>query len=201
MSEDLRGYLAFASETAWQAGQLTLGYFQTGLRPDLKADNSPVTVADRLAEELIRRRIEEQYPGQAIVGEEYGAAESEGASHRWFIDPIDGTRSFVRGVPMYGVLIGLEIEGQVRVGVAYFPALGEMLAAAAGQGAWWNGRPARVSDIGRLQDGLLVHMPTRLPSPATAGGRIGSGCRRRPGSAPAGPTPMATCWWPPAGPR
>jgi histidinol-phosphatase len=160
MSEDLRGYLAFATETAWQAGQLTLGYFQTGLRPDLKADNSPVTVADRLAEELIRRRIEEQYPGQAIVGEEYGAAESEGASHRWFIDPIDGTRSFVRGVPMYGVLIGLEIEGQVRVGVAYFPALGEMLAAAAGQGAWWNGRPARVSDIGRLQDGLLVHADT-----------------------------------------
>lgn len=164
MSEDLRGYLEFATQTAWQAGQLTLGYFQTGLRPDLKADNSPVTAADRLSEELIRRRIEEKYPGQAIVGEEYGAAEgavsTASASHRWFIDPIDGTRSFVRGVPMYGVLIGLEIEGQNQVGVAYFPALGEMIAAAAGQGAWWNGRPARVSDVGRLQDGLLVHSDT-----------------------------------------
>jgi myo-inositol-1(or 4)-monophosphatase len=157
MSQSLRSYLDFAMETAWQAGRLTLGYFQTDLRPEIKADFSPVTLADRQAEELIRSRIEERFPGHAIVGEEYGPAETEGANHRWFIDPIDGTRSFVRGVPLYAVLIGLEIEGEIKVGVANFPATGEMLAAADGQGCWWNGRPARVSNISRLQDGLLVH--------------------------------------------
>ena len=157
MPDDLQTLFDFATETAWQAGRLTLGYFQTELRPELKEDKSPVTVADRKAEELIRGRIEKRFPGHAIIGEEFGAAEAEGASHRWFIDPIDGTRSFVRGVPMYAVLLGLEIEGEVKVGAAYFPAMGEMLAAADGLGCWWNGRRARVSDISRLQDGVLVH--------------------------------------------
>jgi histidinol-phosphatase len=157
MPDDLQTLFEFATETAWQAGRLTLGYFQTDLRPDLKEDQTPVTVADRKAEELIRGRIEKRFPGHAIVGEEFGAAETEGASHRWFIDPIDGTRSFVRGIPMYAVLLGLEIEGEVSVGVAYFPAMGEMLAAAADEGCWWNGRRACVSEVSRLQDGLLAH--------------------------------------------
>ena len=114
MTESLCALLDFAVETAWQAGQLTLGYFQTDLRPDFKADDSPVTVADRQAEELIRSRIEKRYPGHAIVGEEYGGRESaEGHSHRWIVDPIDGTRSFVRGVPLYAVLIGLEIVSTI----------------------------------------------------------------------------------------
>jgi myo-inositol-1(or 4)-monophosphatase len=157
MSESLHDYLDFAVETAWQAGRLTLGYFQSDLRPEFKADDTPVTIADKKAEELIRSRIEERFPGQAIIGEEFGAGGTEGASHRWYIDPIDGTRSFVRGVPLYAVLIGLEIEGQPRVGVAHYPAMGEMLSAAAGEGCWWNGRLARVSGVSRLQDGLLVH--------------------------------------------
>jgi myo-inositol-1(or 4)-monophosphatase len=154
----LRHYLDFAMETAWQAGRLTLGYFQTGLRPDFKADDSPVTIADRESEKLIRSRIEKQYPDHAIVGEEFGdSAQNESRSHRWFIDPIDGTRSFVRGVPLYAVLIGLEIEGVCQVGVAYYPALGEMISAASGHGCWWNGRRARVSTVERLKDGLAVH--------------------------------------------
>jgi len=157
MVESLPTYLDFAMETAWQAGQLSLGYFQTGLRPEFKKDDTPVTIADKKAEELIRGRIEKRFPGQAIVGEEYGPTENQGASHRWFIDPIDGTRSFVRGVPLYAVLIGLEIEGEIQAGVAHFPATGEMLAAASGLGCRWNGRPARVSDTSRLQDGLVVH--------------------------------------------
>jgi myo-inositol-1(or 4)-monophosphatase len=144
-------------ETAWQAGRLTLGYFQSGLRPDIKEDDTPVTVADREAEALIRERIEKRFPRQAIVGEEYGAAETEGASHRWFIDPIDGTRAYVRGIPLYSVLIGLEIHGRIEVGVAYFPALGEMIAAATGLGCRWNGRAARVSSAQRLEDGVLAH--------------------------------------------
>lgn len=157
MNNHLQDLLNFAKETAWQAGQLTLGYFQTGIRPDFKGDETPVTIADREAEKLIRRRIEQQYPGHAIVGEEFGKDETSSASHRWFIDPIDGTRSFVRGVPMYGVLLGLEIEGEIQVGVAHFPALGEMLTAAKGEGCWWNGRRVQVSQTTRLEDGLLLH--------------------------------------------
>jgi myo-inositol-1(or 4)-monophosphatase len=156
MPESLQQYLDFAVETAYLAGRLTLGYFQTGLRPEAKADSSPVTVADRKAEELIRSRIEERYPGHAIVGEEYGSQGSEGASHRWFVDPIDGTKSFVRGVPLYAVLLGLEIEGTVRVGAAYLPALDEMVAAASGQGCWWNGRRAHVSAAATLSQAVAV---------------------------------------------
>ncbi len=156
MPETLRSYLNFTVETAYLAGKLTLGYFQAGVRPDFKGDNSPVTIADRKAEELIRSRIEKKFPRHAIVGEEYGIKESEGAGHRWIIDPIDGTKSFLHGVPLYAVLIGLEIDGTVEVGAAYFPALDEMLAAAAGQGCWWNGRPARVSETSRLHEALIV---------------------------------------------
>lgn len=157
MTHSLRDYLDFATETAWRAGQLTLGYFQTGIRPDFKPDDSPVTVADRRAEELIRREIEDAFPDHAIVGEEFGAEEREGATHRWYIDPIDGTRAFVRGVPLYAVLIGLEVRGRCDVGVAYFPALGEMIAAATGEGCRWNGRPARVSPVAALKGGIVTH--------------------------------------------
>jgi myo-inositol-1(or 4)-monophosphatase len=167
MAHSLRSYLDFAIEAAWEAGQLTLGYFQTSLRPDFKADDSPVTVADREAEQLIRRRIEQRYPGQAIVGEEFGSKEAEaGASHRWIIDPIDGTRSFVRGVPLYAVLIGLEIDGECQVGVVHFPAMKETLAAATGEGCWWNGRRARVSPVAHLKDGLVVHYDAAAFAPA-----------------------------------
>lgn len=156
MSESLRHYLDFAAETAYLAGRLTLGYFQTGVRPDTKADLSPVTVADRQAEELIRSRIERRYPAHAVVGEEFGTKETQDTSHRWFIDPIDGTKSFIRGVPLYAVLIGLEIEGSVEVGVAYFPALDEMIAAASREGCWWNGRRARVSDVPTLDQAVVA---------------------------------------------
>jgi histidinol-phosphatase len=147
---NLTPYLDFATETAYLAGRLTLGYFRTGVRPDLKADDTPVTIADRNSEQLIRQRIETRFPGHAIVGEEFGAQETEGATFRWIIDPIDGTKAFVRGVPLYAVLIGLEIEGQPVVGAAYFPALDEMLSGATGLGAWCNGRRAQVSSVDRL---------------------------------------------------
>jgi histidinol-phosphatase len=156
MTQSLESYLDFATETAHLAGRLTLGYFQTGIRPDLKSDDSPVTVADRKSEELIRSRIENQYPHHAIVGEEYGATGDGEATHRWFIDPIDGTKSFVRGVPLYAVLIGLEIEGDAQVGVAYFPALDEMIAAASGGGCWWNSRRAHVSGVSSLRQATFV---------------------------------------------
>ena len=156
MSESMRSYLDFAVETAYLAGRLTLGYYQTGIRPEFKVDESPVTVADRRSEELIRARIENRFGHHAIVGEEYGGDENDGASHRWFVDPIDGTKSFVQGVPLYAVLIGLEIEGVVQVGVAYFPALDEMIAAASGEGCWWNGRRAYVSQVSSLKEAVVA---------------------------------------------
>jgi len=150
MPENLRTTLDFIVETAYLAGRSTLALFQTGVQADFKADRSPVTKADRQAEELIRARIEERYPDHAIVGEEFGRKETSGASPRWFVDPIDGTKSFLRGIPLYAVLIGLEIEGRVVAGAAYYPAMDEMLAAADGEGCWWNGRRAHVSQVASL---------------------------------------------------
>jgi len=155
MRENLQSYYDFITETAYLAGRLTLGYFQTDLATDYKADHSPVTIADRLAEELIRSRIEKRFPKHAIVGEEQGVKESAGSAQRWFIDPIDGTKSFTRGVPLYGVLIGLEIEGRIEAGAAYFPGTDEMLAAATGLGCWWNGRRAHVSQVTNLRRAYL----------------------------------------------
>lgn len=151
-----QAYLDFAIETALLAGELTLGYFQTDLKPGIKKNNTPVTIADQKAEKLIRSRIEQKYPDHAIVGEEFGEDGKGGANLRWYIDPIDGTKAFMRGVPLYVVLLGLEIEGTVEVGVAYFPALDEMLSAASGLGWWWNGRRAHVSQVSSLQDAVVT---------------------------------------------
>jgi histidinol-phosphatase len=143
---DLRSYLEFATQTAYEAGRLTLGFFGTeDARPEFKDDDTPVTVADREAEKLIRSRIGARYPEHTILGEEYGETEGAEADRRWILDPIDGTKSFVRGVPLYGVLIGLEIEGICEVGAAYFPAIDEMLCAATGEGCFLNGRRTHVS--------------------------------------------------------
>jgi histidinol phosphatase-like enzyme (inositol monophosphatase family) len=149
-------FLDFAVDAAWQAGQITLSHFQTGVAVEQKADETPVTIADRGAEELLRRLIEDRFPDHAIVGEEYGETDRDSA-YRWIIDPIDGTRSFIHGVPLYGVLIGLEIAGENVVGVMHFPGLGEMVAAARGHGCRWNGRPARVSDVSRLDQALVAY--------------------------------------------
>ncbi|MCG2787802.1 MAG: histidinol phosphate phosphatase [Anaerolineae bacterium] len=159
--------LTFATDLAYRAGRITLGYFNVGVRPDYKADDSPVTAADRAAEEFIRGEIEKHYPTHAILGEEFGATPSVSVrdsvkeSVRWIIDPIDGTKSFLRGVPLYGVLIGLEIDGQIKVGAAYYPGTDEMLCAAEGLGAWWNGRRARVSEIASMDRAFVCYTNER----------------------------------------
>lgn len=165
---DLQRYLDFTTSLAYRAGRITLGYFNTGVAAELKRDNSPVTAADRAAEGFIRGEIERVFPGHGIMGEEYGEDRRDGSAFRWIIDPIDGTKSFMRGVPLYGVLVGLEIEGTIRVGAAYFPPLDEMLSAAEGLGAWWNGRQARVSAVDTLKDACICYtsyhkFPARRP--------------------------------------
>ena len=154
-TETLRELRDFAADLAWQAGKLTLRYFQTGLTPDLKADQTPVTAADRASERLLRELIEARYPDHSILGEEEGETRP-GATYRWILDPIDGTKTFVRGVPLYAVLVGLEREGEPIVGAINLPVLDELLVAARGEGCFWNSRRAHVSNVAALRDSLLL---------------------------------------------
>jgi histidinol-phosphatase len=153
---EFRDYLETAVALATDAGTFVLSHYQRGVDVELKADQSPVTVADLGAERLIRAGITARYPSHEIVGEELGAGDGS-ASHRWYIDPIDGTRSFVHGVPLFGVLIGLEIDGEMIVGVCHLPAVADTFAAARGLGCTWNGRPAAVSAKRRLRDATVVY--------------------------------------------
>jgi myo-inositol-1(or 4)-monophosphatase len=107
----IRELLDFAMDAAWQAGRYAMGLFQTGVAVDWKPDATPVTLADRGAEKLLRELIERRFPGHAVLGEEMGQGPQpdKDSSHLWILDPIDGTRSFVAGVPLWGVLVGLEI--------------------------------------------------------------------------------------------
>ena len=152
---ELESLLDFAVNLAREAGEITLKYFRQSLAPERKADGSFVTVADREAERFIRAHIEESYPQDAILGEEEETR--AGASGRqWIIDPVDGTYSFVHGVPLYGVLIALEIEGEACLGVVNVPALGDLVYAARGQGCFWNDQRASVSSVASLDDALLL---------------------------------------------
>ena len=155
MADTLREVLDFATDAAWQAGRITLRYFQTGVEVEEKDDESPVTAADKGAETKLRELIEARFPDDGIVGEEH--EDKTGTSgRRWILDPIDGTKSFIQGVPLYGVMVSVEIEGEPAIGVVNFPALNEMICAAKGLGCMWNGRPAKVSDISNIQDATVI---------------------------------------------
>ncbi len=139
--------LQLALELAEQAGKLTLTYFGLkSLQVDAKSDASPVTEADRKAEELIRKGIAAKFPDDGLFGEEFAATPS-GNGRRWIIDPIDGTRSFIHGVPLYGVMIGLEVDGVLRLGVVNIPAQGQLYYGETGCGAFMNGTAIAVSEI------------------------------------------------------
>lgn len=150
----LQSILDFAVESAHLAGAFTLGYFNAGTPHELKADRSPVTAADRGAEELLRKRIQKAYPTHGVLGEELGEAPGREPA-RWILDPIDGTFSFICGVPLYSVLIGFEWKGEMLAGVIHLPALGETVYAARGLGCRWNGRPVRVSEVSDLSQARL----------------------------------------------
>jgi histidinol phosphatase-like enzyme (inositol monophosphatase family) len=159
--KQLREVLEFAVEAAHRAGAFTLGYFQTDLAYELKADRTPVTAADRGAEERLRRRIEGAFPAHGILGEELGEKPGREPA-RWILDPIDGTFSFISGVPLYSVLIGFEWRGEMAAGVIHLPALRETVYAARGLGCWWNGRRARVSDVTDVSQARLSATSTKL---------------------------------------
>jgi histidinol-phosphatase len=153
--DSLSHLLDFAVDAAWQAGKITLEYFQTNIDVSRKADLSPVTIADRRTEEKLRELIQKHFPDHGIVGEEFGEVKGT-SNYRWIIDPIDGTNSYIQGVGFYGVLLGLEDGPDSVLGVANFPALNEMVYAAKGEGCHWNSRRARVSQISALTEALLL---------------------------------------------
>lgn len=146
--------LAFAIDAAYRGGKSTLGLFQTGADVELKQDATPVTLADRNAERLIREMIERQFPNDKILGEEEGG--DTDALDRWVIDPIDGTKSFVSGVPLYATLVSYEQNGRPILGVCYLPGLDQMLYAEVGSGAFVNGRPCRVSQKKEVRQSVLA---------------------------------------------
>lgn len=148
--------LQLAVETADLAGRLSLDYFNLKtLRVFSKRDATPVTEADRNAEELIRSCIASRFPDDGLFGEEFDEKPSVN-SRRWIIDPIDGTRSFIHGVPLYGVMIALEEAGLMRLGVINFPALGQLYHAERNCGAFMNGTPVSVSSIAATEDATVV---------------------------------------------
>lgn len=149
----------FALRAAQEAGRIALRYFQTELRVESKVDASPVTIADRECEKFLRAEIARAYPQQGICGEEFGVTNGE-AAVRWWLDPIDGTQSFIRGVPIFGVMVGVEENGRAVLGVVDFPALDETIWAHRGGDAWWQvrgeKRVARVSNTAALCDATLL---------------------------------------------
>jgi histidinol-phosphatase len=151
--------LLLALQLADLADEITLGrYAAVDLVVETKPDNTPVSDADRAVEAAIRARLAETSPGDAVLGEEEGFTGAEETARRWVIDPVDGTKNFVRTVPAWATLIALEVSGRVSVGVVSAPALGFRWWAARGQGAWRSDRhspePRRlhVSRVGALAD-------------------------------------------------
>lgn len=145
-----------AAEMARQAGALTLNWFrQATLNVEAKRDGSPVTEADRSAESFLRTKLAERRPADGIVGEEHGTTEGRNGK-TWFIDPIDGTESFIRRIPLYATLLALRDEYGPAVGVINLPALGHTVAAGRGRGCFLDGSPARVSDRSQLEGAMFT---------------------------------------------
>jgi histidinol-phosphatase len=145
-----------AVDAARKAGQHALRYFDTNLTVEWKGDQSPVTIADRETEALLRTTLLGAFPDDGFLGEESG--DTPGTSgFRWVIDPIDGTRSFVRAIPIWATLVGLEYRDETIAGVVELPALGQTFRALRGDGAFRGDRPIRVSAVNTLADSLLFY--------------------------------------------
>ena len=143
------------AEVAQIAGANAHRYYKKPLDAELKQDGSPVTVADRTSEQLARDWIQQRFPVDGILGEEFGAIRPD-SPRRWIIDPIDGTKSFVRGVPFWGSMVAV-VEGEdVLAGAVSFPALDEILIAARGEGCWWNGSRCSVSTVDDLTSATVL---------------------------------------------
>lgn len=152
-----RALRALVSEVL-AAGEDALRHYRQGAadRAERKADASPVTEADRAVEARLRKHFDERFPTIAFVGEESGSRAGT-EPLRWLVDPIDGTRAFLRGMPTWSVLVGLEDAHGPALGIAFMPAAGDLFVAVRGDGALGNGRPLRVSDVRHLRDAAVSH--------------------------------------------
>jgi histidinol-phosphatase len=149
--------LEVAIAAARQAREVILPYFRTALHVETKADQSPVTAADRAAERVIVDILQQAFPDYGVLGEEFGARPGR-VNARWIIDPIDGTQNFIRGIPYFATLIGLEEAGEITTGVMYAPAEDDLLYAAKGAGAFANaGERLTVSSIADLAQATMLH--------------------------------------------
>jgi len=149
-SDELRQALSVARKAAAEADRIALGYFRSELAVEQKEDASPVTEADRECERAIRKCILESYPDHAIYGEEYGHAGD--SPFLWLVDPIDGTRSFIRGLPFWSVQIGLMVDGELVLGVSSAPAFNETAWAMRGGGAFVNDRRVQAREVEKLEE-------------------------------------------------
>jgi histidinol phosphatase-like enzyme (inositol monophosphatase family) len=155
--------LEAAQEAARVAGWAALRRYRKALDVESKADGSPVTIADREAEAAVRAWIGRCFPDDGIEGEELGIVRPD-ASRRWLVDPIDGTRTFVRGVPLWGAVIAVVEHDQVLAGAAFFPAIDETIAAAPGEGTWWNGSRCSVSSVSQVERATVLTTDERFRS-------------------------------------
>jgi len=159
--------LALALDLADAADEISLGRFRaTDLVVETKPDRTPVTEADRAVEEAIRSRLAAERPEDGILGEEFGTAGD--STRRWIVDPIDGTRNYSRGIPVWATLIALEENGEIQLGVVSAPALHRRWHAERGGGAWANDDRIRVSAIRQVEDAVLS-LALEQPIPSLAG--------------------------------
>jgi histidinol-phosphatase len=149
MNAEWRNRYELALEVAREAGELALTYFDGDIAVEWKDDASPVTQADRNAETLLRTKLLGRFPGDGFLGEEFGSS-SGNSGFRWIIDPIDGTRSFVRGIPIWATLVGLEYRGELVAGVCRLPAMKQTFRALRGDGAFRDDRRLHVSKVDTL---------------------------------------------------
>ena len=149
------GELAFANELADEAAEIALSFFRGEFEVHIKPDHTPVTEADLAVERMVRDRLAERYPKDAVRGEEGGL--SGDAPRTWIVDPIDGTQNFAGGIPIWGTLLALQSGDELVMGVASAPALGERYAAASGLGATCNGREIHVSGAATIEDSMLAY--------------------------------------------
>lgn len=155
-AKEIERRVAVARIATVVAAKLTHEYFIRGVEVDMKPDESPVTVADRQAEEMLRVRLRKEFPGDGFLGEEYGD-EPSSTGFRWIIDPIDGTRNFVRGVPIFATLVGLEHRGKMVAGFAAEPCLDRLFHAVRGSGAYCDDKRLAVSKVKSLSDALMIY--------------------------------------------
>lgn len=160
MSET-RSWMEAAETVARVAGEVALRHYHRGVTVETKGDGTPVSVADRQAEEAARAWLEKHCPEDGILGEELGTTRPD-ARRRWILDPIDGTKTFVRRVPLWGTLVALAEGENVLAGAAYFPAVEELVVAANGAGCFWNGKPAHVSSMSRLSEAVVLTTDARM---------------------------------------